>query len=353
MNIIDIIKKDKGNKNSPALSNFLYYEKSTEFLSTGVLSLNLAYSGKIDGGIPKGKMTMISAPSMLGKSFVAMGIVRNAQKKGMQICIIDTERAFSYKLAKGLGIDISEDKLVVLQESCIENVKNIVMKITDGLTKDECNNILFVIDSWGCLVTSKTLTDAVKGNDVVDMTEPKKKNQLANICHNTHATFFIINHVYDNTGGFGDPLKIPGGRKVVFLSDGVLLGMSRAKDKDSEKNITGHVITTKIFKSRYSKGEAKLQFRIKNDGGLDTFYGILDDAVEGKFVDNINGRYTRSCVKDDKKWYEKNIYCSEFWIPVFKNTDFKNYLQEKYELKDDFDIVKNEEALNEIYGEDD
>lgn len=350
--IYDIIHKDKGSKDRPALNNLLYSNKPQEFLSTGVISLNLAYSGKVSGGIPKSKMSMISAPSMLGKSFVAMSVIKDAQKKGMDVCLIDTERAFSKKLAEGLGVNTDKKKLNVIQESSIETIKSSIMTICNQFTKEQCHNLLFVIDSWGCLVTSKTLKDALTGNDVADMTEPKKKNQLANVCHNTQATFFIINHVYDNTGGFGDPLQIPGGRKAVFLSDVVLLGMSRAKDKDSQKNITGHIITTKIFKSRYSKGESKLKFRIKDDGGLDTFYGILEDAVEGGFVENNHGRYTRTCVKDDKKWLEKDLYCSEFWLPVFKETDFKTYLQDKYELKDDFDIVKNQDAMDEIHGDD-
>jgi len=43
------------------------------------------HTGRVDGGIPIGKISMISAPSMLGKSFVAMGLVKNAQRAGIQL----------------------------------------------------------------------------------------------------------------------------------------------------------------------------------------------------------------------------------------------------------------------------
>ena len=109
-----------------------------------------------------------------------------------------------------------------------------------------------VIDSWGTLVTSKSISDGLEGKDIKDMTLSQKKNQLSNIILNTKATFFIVNHVYDNTGGFGDPMQIPGGRRIMFNSDSVVLCMSRSKDKDKQnKELVGHIISGQTFKSRH------------------------------------------------------------------------------------------------------
>lgn len=351
--IYDIIKKDKGTVDSPALSDYLLIEeeldKTVKFLSTNVISLNLLFSGRVDGGIPYGKISMISAPSMLGKSFIALGLVKNAQKKGMQCVIIDTERGFDFDWAKSMGIDTSLDNLVVIQENSIELIKNIILKICDEFPKNERKNILFVIDSWGSMVTSKAMNDGLTGNDVMDMTESKKKNQLANILLNTRATYFVVNHVYDNTGGIGDPLQIPGGRKIMFNSSCVVLGKSRAKDKDKAKNLLGHIITAETYKSRFSVEKSKLTYRIKHDGGLDPFFGIIDEAIEGKYIDVAKpGYYFRPCVSKEESIKEDKIYNADFWLPIFKNTDFKSYLESKYTFQSNMDIITQEKSLEEI-----
>jgi len=348
--LYEIVLKDKETKDSPPLSSYLFTEdEKVEFLSTNVIALNLLFSGKVDGGIPKGRISMISAPSMLGKSFIAYGLVKNAQKHGMQVCIVDTERAFSFQFAQAIGIDISPEKLVVLQENGIEEVSGIIMTICQEIPKEERKNILIVLDSWGSLVTSKTLENALEGNDAADFTIPKKKNNLANILLNTRATYFVANHVYDNVGGPGDPISVPGGRKIVFNSECVVLGRSRAKEKKSasDPTVVGHIINAETYKSRWCKEKSKLHFRIKVDGGLDIFYGILEDALEAGVVANpVAGSYCRPCVNKNEKIKEANIYTSDFWLPVFKHTDFKKWLENKYTFSSPLDIAKEQDALN-------
>jgi RecA/RadA recombinase len=287
---------------------------------------------------------------MLGKSFIAYGLVKSAQKKGMQVVIIDTERAFSFQFAQAIGIDISPEKLVVLQENSIEEVSGIIMTICDSVPKTERKNLFFVVDSWGALVTSKTLENALEGNDAADFTIPKKKNNLANIILNTKSTFFVVNHIYDSMNAMsGELLSIPGGRKIVFNSDSVVLGKSRSKEKNTDKEIIGHLITAETYKSRHSKEKSKLQFRMKYDGGLDVFYGILDDAVEAGVVGITKpGYYNRPHIADDKGISERDIYNSEFWIPIFKQTEFKQWLENKYTYTSKIDISKEENNIETI-----
>lgn len=353
INLMDIIDKDKGAKDRDSLSAFYYQsDKATEFLDTNVITLNLAISGKVRGGIPRGKITMMSAPSQSGKSFVGMSIVKSAQKAGMSVVIIDTERSFSFKMAQGMGIDTDPKKLAVFQENGIEKVKSILLTVTDGVPADERDNLLIIIDSWGTLVTSKSINDGMTGNDVMDMTEAKKKNNLANIMLNTGATMFVVNHVYDNVGqAFGDPLTIPGGRRLYFVSEAVVLGMSRAKEKDADKTITGIVISAIAKKSRYSKEDAKFQFRIKRNGGLDMFFGLLDFAMEGGYVVKPqNARYSRPHIPNDSLAKENEIYHIDFWKPIFKDTDFVKYLEDKFQYSYDYDVMKDGQSSEDLFN---
>jgi len=353
INLMDIINKDKGSKDRESMSAFYHQsDKATEFLDTNVITLNLAISGRVRGGIPRGKVTMMSAPSQSGKSFVGMSIIKSAQKEGMSVVIVDTERSFSFKMAQGMGIDTDPKKLAVFQENGIEKIKSLILAIVDEVPKDQRDNILIVLDSWGTLVTSKSVADGLTGNDVMDMTEAKKKNNLANMLLNTGATIFVVNHVYDNVGqAFGDPLTIPGGRRLYFVSEAVVLGMSRAKEKNSDKAITGIIISAIAKKSRYSKEDAKFQFRIKRSGGLDMFYGLLDFAVEGGYVEKPkNSYYSRPHIADDVPTKDDKIYNIEFWKPIFKDTDFVSYLETKFQYSYDYDVMREGCSSEDLFN---
>jgi hypothetical protein len=211
-----------------------------------------------------------------------------------------------------------------------------------------------MFDSWGSLVTYEGVKKASDPEAKKDMNLSLKKNNLANMILNTRATFYICNGVYDNVGGFGDPLKIPGAKRIMLNSHVVILGRSKAKEETTIKGedvLTGAIVSCKTHKSRFSREQKEFCYRIKYNGGLDIFYGIIDDAIEGGYVKcSENGFYTRSHIKDDKKFREKEIYCSNFWLPVFNDTDFRDKLEEKYQLQGAFD-VSNTDFYNKINSE--
>jgi hypothetical protein len=198
------------------------------------------------------------------------------------------------------------------------------------------------LDSFGGLITAKTVADATSGKDVADMTISKKKNSFARLLQSLRCTVFIVNHVYDNVGGFGDPLSIPGGRGIYFASSVIIMGISKAKDKESEE-LTGAIISCVVRKSRFSKENSKFKYRIKYDGGLDPYYGLLEHALdysetitEGKkpIVKGAPGWYIVTTSDGEKKYREKDIYVAEVWKPIFKEyPGFIKFLEEEFSFK--------------------
>jgi RecA/RadA recombinase len=191
MSLIGKLSKNK------KIQEFIYKDEQTpkDFINTGCLSLNILFSGKLDGGIPVGKVNQIAAPSSLGKSFIGMKVAKNAQKKGMEVVYLDSEFAYDPVFAENVGINT--DKILVIQDNQIESLLQTVMQIANDLEKEERAKILLVIDSWGGLVTSKTVEDATIGKDVSDMTVSKKKNSFARLLTGLGFTVFVINQVYD------------------------------------------------------------------------------------------------------------------------------------------------------------
>lgn len=329
MSLLEKMMKNKKVKDS------IYTQKEEdvrEFISTGCITLNVLFSGRVDGGIAIGKMSQIAAPSSLGKSFIGLKVAKNAQKKGMDVIYIDTEFAFDYEFSASVGLN--NDSLIVLQDNQFESVRTTVMNIFEDLSKEERKNILLVIDSWGGLVTSKTVEDSLSGKDVSDMTITKKKNSFARLMTGLGTTVFVINQTYESMDQY-NPLAIGGGKGLYFASSSIVLGSSKAKSKEGT-DITGAIITARTQKGRFCKENSKLKYLINYEGGIHPYYGILEDALEGGYIDKPTmGFYTRPCVEDDKKWREKAIWenAKEFWTPVFNNTDFKLYIEKKYTFK--------------------
>src|SRR5271157_5809348 len=196
----DLYKKILQNK---LIDDSIYKQddKPDGFLNTGVIILNLAFSGKIDCAVPIGKISVMSAHSMLGKSIIGMSLVRDAQKKGIFAVVIDGEYAWDWSLAKNIGIDCNEDKLLVVQNNQLEEVQAKIMSISEGLDKAERKKIFYMFDSWGSLVTFDGVKKSADPESKKDMTEVLKKNKFANMILHTQSTFYITNNVYDNVGG--------------------------------------------------------------------------------------------------------------------------------------------------------
>lgn len=303
-----------------------------EFISTGVATLNILFGGGIDRGIPVGRVSMIAADSSLGKSFVGLKIAKNAQAKGKSVILFDAEKAYSTAMADNLGIN--KDEILVIQNTSVEEVSTQFMNIVEEI-KENIKDYVFIIDSWNVLVTSKSVDDISAGKDVVDMTGAKKKNTLAKLLLNSNATVFIINQIYNSLDAFA-PLggEIPGGRGVFFSSSSIVQGISKAKQKESDGEITGAIVTAITRKGRFSREHSKLKYLINYDGGINAYYGLLDFALECGYVEKpSNGFYTRPCVENDKKWREKEIYNKEFWTPIFKETDFKLSVEKAFSFK--------------------
>lgn len=308
------------------------------YISTNVLSLNVLFSGRIDGGIGKGYINQISADSSLGKSLMGLSVLRNAQKQGMECIVIDSERSFDYELAKRYGIDT--ENLPIIQTGEIHKIKQTLQKIANLCeTREDRQNVFVLFDSWGRLVSAQNLEKAEAGSTARDMALPFWKNELANIMAETDFTYFVINHIYSNTGGFGDPIVVPGGKRLYFNSDSIVLCIGASKAKDgSNPEVVGKIVTAKVKKGRGAVEEKKLKFRINHQGGLCPYYGMLDDAIEcGVVTCPKQGWYARTDLimsEEDKNIREKDLYTAEWWEPIIKSKEFIDHIAEKYSFKD-------------------
>jgi len=352
-NLIQKLKKQK------AFSEMILKEVNTknEYYNTNVVSLNLVFSGKIDGGIKKGKTTCVAAESQQGKSLMGYNLLQTAFKSGMECVVIDTERAFNHELAIQLGIDL--DKIAVFETSRIPDVKRIFAQLNSGLTKEESKNVFVLLDSWGALITEHVMDKAETGSAAADMGRTAQfKNELANVINAYGNTVFIINHVYASMQMYGERFEIPGGKRLTFISDSIGMCSSAAKYKDTDGNILGKVITIVVKKGRGAKEFVKAKFLIRFDGGLDPFFGLLDEALEsGCVFKPKNGYYSRTDYDVDKStgevtkmWKEAALYNGQFWVPLYKDEKFIEYLEERFSFENVKLIASQQNVADMISG---
>ena len=106
-----------------------------EWFDTGCMVLNSILSGSLYKGIPKGRITGFSGPSMCGKTYIINKILGNAQRKGYIPVIFDTEMAVDDATARAVGLDPEKTKYVPV--NTIEDCRNQLIALLDGIESAE------------------------------------------------------------------------------------------------------------------------------------------------------------------------------------------------------------------------
>lgn len=362
--LIAQLKKDK------ALADLIVTTESMKdsYVNMNCISLNLVFSGKVLGGIKRGKITTIAADSQLGKSLMGYNALQAAYKSGMDCFVIDSEHAFNFALAESLGIDL--DNIIVFDEARISELKRIFSRINKGLKREQRKNIFVDLDSWGALISTFTQEKAEDGSDSADMGRTAQfKNELANLINSYGNTTFVVNHVYASMAMYGEKFEIPGGKRLFFDADAIGLGSSAAKYKDADGNILGKVVTIGVKKGRGAKEFVKAKYLIRHDGGIDPFFGLLEEAIACDVVMKPkNGYYARNfkCIDRNgndvsdidfstgevvKMWKEADLYCGKFWVPIFKNKTFVDFVEDKFSFVNTKLISAQHNVMDMINGD--
>ena len=181
------------------------FNDPTDWISTGNYALNYLISGDWNKGVPMGKVTVFAGESGAGKSYICAGnIVKYAQEQGIFVVLIDSENALDESWLHALDVDTSEEKLLKLNMSMIDDVaKTISVFMTDykAMNEEDRPKVLFVIDSLGMLLTPTDVDQFQKGDMKGDMgRKPKALTALVrntvNMIGSYNVGMVCTNHTY-------------------------------------------------------------------------------------------------------------------------------------------------------------
>ena len=286
------------------------FNDPTDWVSTGNFALNYLISGFFDRGIPLGKVTVFAGESGAGKSYICSGnIIKNAQEQGIYVVLVDSENALDEAWLKALGVDTSQDKLLKLSMSMIDDVAKTIstfMQDYKALAEGERPKVMFVIDSLGMLLTPTDVNQFEAGEMKGDLgRKPKALTALVRNCVNMFGNYNVglvcTNHTYASQDMFDPDDKISGGQGFIYASS-IVVAMKKLKLKEDEdgnkvSEVNGIRASCKIMKTRYSKPFEGVQVKIPYTTGMSPYSG-LTDLAEKKGILKKDGNRLAFTVQD-------------------------------------------------------
>ena len=334
-------------KDSSVLSDSPYFVER-DMVTTDLPILNVAFSGKIDGGLVPG-LTVFAGASKSFKTMLGLYCMKAYfNKYPDSICLFyDTEFGTPPAYLDTMGIDT--DRIIHIPIEHVEQLKFDMVKRLSELKRGD--KVFIMVDSLGNLASKKEVEDAGEEKSVVDMSRAKAIRSLLRII-TPHLTMkdlpcIIINHVYQTMEMFSK-VVIPGGTAVTYAANQIFV-ITKAQEKDNSGEIGGYKFTINIEKSRYVKEKSKLPFTVYYKSGINRWSGLLDIAIEGGYVAKPKvGWYAKvdrtTGEVDGKNFRAADIVDSkEFWLTIFKETDFAAYIKRKYSLDTEGSLVYDEE----------
>jgi len=334
------------------------FNDPTDWISTGSYALNYLISGDFHRGVPLGKVTVFAGESGAGKSYFAAGnIVKSAQDQGIFVVLIDSENALDETWLHALGVDTSEEKLLKLSMSMIDDVAKTIstfMKDYKDMADEERPKVLFVIDSLGMLLTPTDVDQFDKGDMKGDMgRKPKALTALVRNSVNMFGSYNVglvaTNHTYASQDMFDPDDKISGGQGFIYASS-IVVAMKKMKLKEDAagnkiSDVRGIRAGCKVMKTRYAKPFEGVQVKIPYETGMNPYSGLVDLFEKSGLLTKQGNRLkyiTQSgeeVLKFRKPWEANEDGCLDMLMSEYS------------EVKTALDNVNNEEDVLETVEE--
>ena len=309
MSFIKDLVKSTGNEYASVVSDGVAAGDVDSFVDTGSYIFNALLSGSLKGGLPKNKITALAGESATGKTFFALGMVKQFLEDHPEAAVIyfESESALTKDMIEERGID--SNRIVIVPVVTVQEFRNQSLNILDKyLETDESERppMMFVLDSLGMLSTTKEIEDTAEGKETRDMTRAQITKGAFRVLTlklgRAKVPMIVTNHTYDVIGSVFPQKEMGGGSGLKYAASSIIF-LSKRKEKDGTE-IIGNIIHCKNAKSRLTVENRMVDVRLTYDKGLDRYYGLLDLALA---FDVFKKQGTRVLLPTGKTEYGKTI----------------------------------------------
>ena len=303
------IIKETGNEYAALASEGITAGDVTSYIDTGSYSFNALLSGSIYGGLPGNRITAIAGEAATGKTFFALGIIKHFldKDKNSGVIFFESENAVSKEMIENRGVDST--RVVVAPVSTVQEFRSQSIKILDKYLEQEEKDrqpLMFVLDSLGMLSTTKEMEDTAEGKETRDMTRAQIVKSTFRVLTlklgQANVPLLMTNHTYDVIGSMFPQKEMGGGSGLKYAASTIIY-LGKRKEKLGTE-VIGIIIHCKIYKSRITKENAKVDVKLTYKHGLDKHYGLLELGEEAGIFKKVSTRFE---MPDGSKVFGKQI----------------------------------------------
>jgi len=345
MSVLAKLQKNSTIKDTAILSESKFFMKK-DMIPTSIPVINLALSGRLDGGLTPG-LTMWAGPSKHFKTAFSLLMAKAYLDKYEDSALLFYDSEFGTPQSYFTSFGIPMERVLHTPITDVEQLKFDVMKQLDQIERKD--KVIIIIDSIGNLASKKEVEDAMNEKSVADMSRAKQIKSLFRMI-TPYLTLkdipmVVVNHTYKEIGLF--PKDIVGGGTGSYYSADNIYIIGRQQEKVGTEVVGYHFIIN-VEKSRHVREKSKIPVTVTHDGGISRWSGLLDIAMDGGFVVKpSNGWYSRVNMDtgevEEKKFRMKDTNTSDFWLPILQNTVFTDWVRDKYQVAHSA-IVKDDEV---------
>lgn len=317
-----------------SLSESKFYNKK-DMIPTVVPMINVALSGRIDGGLTPG-LTVLAAPSKHFKTAFSLLMAAAYLRKYPDGVILFYDSEFGTPQSYFSSFGVPLESVVHTPITDIEQLKFDVMKQLEEIKRDD--KVMIIIDSVGNLASKKEVEDALKQSSAADMSRAKQLKSLFRMV-TPHLTIkdipmVVVNHIYMTQEMFSKPV-VSGGTGIYYSADNIWI-IGRQQEKE-DKDVVGYHFIINVEKSRYVKEKSKIPITVTYESGINRWSGFLDLALEAGIITKPKqGWYAR--VDQETGELGKNhraadiIDNDEFWKSILDETNFAEWIKQRYSI---------------------
>lgn len=338
-------------KETAVLSESKVYGKK-DMIPTSVPMINVALSGRVNGGLTPG-LTILAGHSKNFKTSFMLLMASAFLKQYEDGIILFYDSEFGTPESYVSAFNIDPEHIVHSPISNIEQLKFDIMQQMDNLSRDD--KVIIIVDSVGNLASKKEVEDALEGKSVADMTRAKQLKSVFRMV-TPHLTIkdipmIVVNHIYMTQEMYSKPV-VSGGTGIYYSADNIWI-IGRQQDKGKDKEIQGYHFIINIEKSRFVKEKSRIPISVSFDKGIMRWSGLLDVALEAGYVAMPKSGWYNRVDRDTGEVIEPGKRAADienngdFWRAVFKETDFAQWIENNYRMGVT-QMISEDEALPEV-----
>lgn len=257
----------------------------SEWLSSGNYALNYSLTGDWNKFVPMGRSTALVGPSGSGKSFLATSAIREAQRAGWHVLLLDSENALDVEYLEKIGVKTDEDSMTYVKVTMIEDVNKVLSEFFSAYVKEFGTNnydgqkVLVVVDSLAMLASTTEMENYERDGTVKgDQGQlAKRRKAMLKMLHGKIAmlpmALVFTDHVYPQDVMMGDGAWAMTNSVKFFPS---ITGLATKLKLKEGTDIVGIRMRIETYKSRFAKAGSKVELEVPYATGLSPFTGFVE-----------------------------------------------------------------------------